>query len=117
VTHVTCEEAFDGRQEGGSYPETEEREALRRGQEGGSHQEAQDGGAQEDDGPQDDAQEEPEALGRGQEGGSHQEAQDDQKEGRGVDVADGSFSWSGRGAIAPLPRFRSMTALSTPIAC
>jgi hypothetical protein len=135
VTHVTGEEAFDSRQEGSGHAQAEEHEALCRGQEGrrneeaeddgeevddaqeehealcrgqegGSHQEAQDGGPQEDDGPQDDAQEEHEARGRGQEGGSHQKAQDDQKEGRGFDVADGSFSWSGRGAIAPLPRCR-----------
>ena len=131
MTHVTGEEAIDSRQEGSGNPQAEEREALYRGeegrryeeakddgeeddaqeehealgrgQEGGSHQEAQDGGPQEDDGPQDDAQEEHEARGRGQEGCSHQKAQDDQKEDRGV-IA-GSVCWSGRGAIAPLPRF------------
>jgi hypothetical protein len=145
VTHVTGEEAFDSRQEGSGHAQAEEHEALRRGQEGCSHEEAQDDGEEVDDQEVDDEEgsrqeggsdpeaQEREALDRGQEGRRHQEAQvdteevdgdqadlcaeacgeaqdhppqDDQKEGRGLDVGLGSFSWSGRGAIAPLPRCR-----------
>jgi hypothetical protein len=146
VTDVTGEKAFDSREEGGGDPEAEEREALRRGQEGRSHEEAQD-----HDGEEVDTQEEHEAGRRGQEGRSDQEAQDsgaqvdrpqddsqkevdrvetdlrpqtrgeeeddasqdDQKEGR---VA-GSFDWSGRGAIAPLPRSRGISGRIRSVAC
>lgn len=146
MTDVTGEKAFDSREEGGGDPEAEEREALRRGQEGRSHEEAQD-----HDGEEVDTQEEHEAGRRGQEGRSDQEAQDsgaqvdrpqddsqkevdrvetdlrpqtrgeeeddasqdDQKEGR---VA-GSFDWSGRGAIAPLPRSRGISGRIRSVAC
>jgi hypothetical protein len=146
VTDVTGEKAFDSRKEGGGDPEAEEREALHRGQEGRSHEEAQD-----HDGEEVDTQEEHEAGRRGQEGRSDQEAQDcgaqvdrpqddsqkevdrvetdlrpqtrgeeeddasqdDQKEGR---VA-GSFDWSGRGAIAPLPRSRGISGRIRSVAC
>jgi hypothetical protein len=151
VTDVTGEKAFDSREEGGGDPEAEEREALRRGQEGRSHEEAQD-----HDGEEVDTQEEHEAGRRGQEGRSDQEAQDsgaqvdgpqvdstqddsqkevdrvetdlrpqtrgeeeddasqdDQKEDR---VAE-SFDWSGRGAIAPLPRSRGIPGRVRSVAC
>lgn len=146
MTDVTGEKAFDSREEGGGDPEAEEREALRRGQEGRSHEEAQD-----HDGEEVDTQEEHEAGRRGQEGRSDQEAQDsgaqvdgpqddsqkevdrvetdlrpqtrgeeeddasqdDQKEGR---VA-GSFDWSGRGAIAPLPRSRGISGRIRRVPC
>lgn len=146
MTDVTGEKAFDSREEGGGDPEAEEREALRRGQEGRSHEEAQD-----HDGEEVDTQEEHEAGRSGQEGRSDQEAQDsgaqvdgpqddsqkevdrvetdlrpqtrgeeeddasqdDQKE---VRVA-GSFDWSGRGAIAPLPRSRGISGRIRSVAC
>ena len=146
MTDVTGEKAFDSRKEGGGDPEAEEREALRRGQEGRSHEEAQDR-----DGEEVDTQEEHQARRRGQEGRSDQEAQDggaevdgpqvdtekevdrveadlrpqtrgeeeddasqdDEKEGR---VA-GSFDWSGRGAIAPLPRSRGISGRIRSVAC
>lgn len=146
MTDVTGEKAFDSREEGGGDPEAEEREALRRGQEGRSHEEAQD-----HDGEEVDTQEEHEAGRSGQEGRSDQEAQDsgaqvdgpqddsqkevdrvetdlrpqtrgeeeddasqdDQEEGR---VA-GSFDWSGRGAIAPLPRSRGISGRIRRVAC
>jgi hypothetical protein len=147
VTDVTGEKAFDSRKEGGGDPEAEEREALRRRQEGRSHEEAQD-----HDGEEVDTQEEHEAGRRGQEGRSDQEAQDsggaqgdepqvdtekevdrveadlrpqargeeeddasqdDQKEG----LIAGSFDWSGRGAIAPLPRSRGISGRIRSVAC
>jgi hypothetical protein len=151
VTDVTGEKAFDSREEGGCDPEAEEHQARRRGQEGRSHEEAQDR-----DGEEVDTQEEHQARRRGQEGRSDQEAQDggaevdrpqvdsaqddsqkevdrvetdlrpqargeeeddasqdDEKEGR---VA-GSFDWSGRGAIAPLPRSRGISGRIRSVAC
>lgn len=146
MTDVTGEKAFDSRKEGGGDPEAEEREALRRGQEGRSHEEAQD-----HDGEEVDTQEEHEAGRRGQEGRSDQEAQDSgaqvdgpqddsQKEvdrvetdlrpqARGEEEDDasqddqkevrvaGSFDWSGRGAIAPLPRSRGISGRIRSVAC
>jgi hypothetical protein len=151
VTDVTGEKAFDSRKEGGGDPEAEEREALRRGQEGRSHEEAQD-----HDGEEVDTQEEHEAGRRGQEGRSDQEAQDSgaqvdrpqvdspqddsQKEvdrvetdlrpqARGEEEDDasqddqkevrvaGSFDWSGRGAIAPLPRSCGISGRIRSVAC
>lgn len=148
MTDVTGEKAFDSRKEGGGDPEAEEREALRRGQEGRSDQEAEDHGGEEE---VDDTQEEHQARRSGQEGRGDQEAedggaevdgpqdnsqkevdrvetdlrpqtrgeeeddasQDDQKE---VRVA-GSFDWSGRGAIAPLPRSRGISGRIRSVAC
>lgn len=95
----------------------EEHKAGRSGQEGRGDQEAEDGGA-EVDGPQDDSQKEvdrvetdlrPQARGEEEDDAS----QDDQKE---VRVA-GSFDWSGRGAIAPLPHSRGISGRIRSVAC
>jgi hypothetical protein len=123
-------EALRSGQEGRSYQEAEdhggeeevddtqeEHQARRSGQEGRSDQEAEDGGA-EVDGPQDNSQKEvdrvetdlrPQARGEEEDDAS----QDDQKE---VRVA-GSFDWSGRGAIAPLPRSRRISGRIRSVAC
>jgi hypothetical protein len=76
VTDVTGEEAFDSRQEGGHHPQAEEHQTRCGGQEGRSHEEAQDHDREEVD-----AQEEHQARCGGQEGRGNEEAQDRREEG------------------------------------